>query len=135
MTNRSTTIIQEKKKKKGNLRNYVVMHQQSNIHGKKLMLCISRYPLVVAYYELRRPNETIIGVCYRKLIRILLALKEEHVHYYPKHDKIIFQHEFFSSCSSTSCITSQNLLRNTQLESPSPPTVFIRHSPFRLSLV
>ena len=37
----------------------------SNIHGAKVMLCISWDQKGVLYYELLKPGETIDGECYR----------------------------------------------------------------------
>jgi len=86
------TIIQ----RRGNHGDHLAMlqHRQSNIHGKKLMLCIWWDQLGVMYYELLKPNETITGALYRtQLMRLSRALKEKRVHYYSRHDKIILLHD------------------------------------------
>jgi len=58
------------------------------------MLCIWWDQLGVVYYELLKPNETIIGALYRtQLMRLSRVLKEKRVHYYSKHDKIILLHD------------------------------------------
>ena len=65
-----------------------------NIHGKELLLCIWRDQLGVVYYELLKPNETIIGAVYRiQLMRLSRALKEKRAHYYSRHDKVILLHD------------------------------------------
>jgi len=47
----------------------------------------------LVYYELLKPNETIIGAFYRtQLMRLSRALKEKRAHYYSRHDKIILLH-------------------------------------------
>jgi len=62
-----------------------------NIHGKKLMLCVWWDQLGVVYYELLKPNETIIEALYRT--QLMRALKEKRAHYYSRHDKIILLHD------------------------------------------
>jgi len=66
-----------------------------NIHRKKnSLLCIWWDQLGVVYYELLKPNETIIVVLYwTQLIRLSRALKEKRAHYYSRHDKIILLHD------------------------------------------
>ena len=65
-----------------------------NIHGKKLMLCIWWDQFGDVYYELLKPNETIIGALYRtQLMRLSRALKKKRAHYYSRHDKIILLHD------------------------------------------
>ncbi|UYV65578.1 SETMAR [Cordylochernes scorpioides] len=65
-----------------------------NIHGKKLMLCIWWDQLVVIYYELLQPNETITGERYQQqLMRLSRALKIKRPLYTKRHDKVIYQHD------------------------------------------
>ena len=65
-----------------------------NIHGKKLLLCIWWDQLDVMYYELLKPNETITGTVYRRLLmRMSRKLKEKRTHYYSRYDKVIFLHD------------------------------------------
>ncbi|UYV61167.1 SETMAR [Cordylochernes scorpioides] len=67
---------------------------KSNIHGKKLMLCIWWDQLVVIYYELLQPNETITGERYQQqLMRLSRALKIKRPLYSKRHDKVIYQHD------------------------------------------
>ena len=67
---------------------------KSNIHGKKLMLCIWRDQLGVAYYELLQPNETITAESYQQqLMQLSRVLKFKRPQYAKRHDKVIFQHD------------------------------------------
>ena len=105
-----------------------------NIHGKKFILCIWWDQFGVVYYELLKSNETITGALYRtQLMRLSRALKEKRAHYYSRHDKIILLHD--NASSITCCGASQNLLRNIQMGSSTPPAVFSRHCSFRLPLI
>ena len=66
---------------------------KSNIHGKKLMLCIWWDQLGVVYYELLQPNETITAKRYQQqLMQLSRALKFKRPQYAKRHDKVIFQH-------------------------------------------
>ena len=103
-----------------------------NIHGKKLMLCIWWDQLGAVYYELLKPNETITGALYRtQLMRLSQTLEEKCAYYYSRHDKIILLHDNARPC----CGAGQNLLRNTQMGSSTPPAVFSRQCSFQLPLV
>ncbi|UYV83801.1 hypothetical protein LAZ67_X000176 [Cordylochernes scorpioides] len=63
---------------------------KSNIHGKKIMLCIWWNQLKVVYYELLQLNERIIGEVYqRQLMRLSRALLEKRLQYTNRHDKVI----------------------------------------------
>ena len=48
----------------------------------------------VIYYELLKPNETIIGERYRtQLMRLSRALREKRPQYEQRHEKVILQHD------------------------------------------
>ena len=58
------------------------------------MLCICWDQLIVVYYELLKPSETITGDRYRtQLMRSGRALKEKRPQYHKRHDKVILHHE------------------------------------------
>ena len=58
-----------------------------NIHGAKVMICIWCDQIVVVYYELLKPSETIIWDRYRtQLVRLSRTLKEEQPQYQERHD-------------------------------------------------
>ena len=59
-----------------------------NIHG----ICWDQ--LIVVYYELLKPSETITGDRYRtQLMRLSRALKEKRPQYQERHDKVVLQHD------------------------------------------
>ena len=100
---------------------------KSNIHGKKLMLCILWDKLGLIYWELSKPNEMIAGDVYRRqLMRLKEAMQKER----PIFHKIILQHD-----NATCCFGGQNILGSAELWSLTPSAVFDRHCPFRLPLV
>ena len=67
---------------------------KSNIHCKKLLLCIWWDQLGVVYYELLQPNETITSERYQQqLMQLSRALKFKRPEYAQRHDKVIFQHD------------------------------------------
>jgi len=51
-----------KKRKSWGLSHVSTSTAKPNIHGKKLMLCIWWDQLDVVYYELLKPNETLLGL-------------------------------------------------------------------------
>ncbi|GBP49099.1 Mariner Mos1 transposase [Eumeta japonica] len=68
--------------------------QQTEYLWKKVMLCIRWDQLVVVYYELLKPSETITKTLYQKqLMRLSRALKKKRSQYYYRHNKIILLHD------------------------------------------
>ena len=58
------------------------------------LVSIYNISMVLWYYELLKPIETITGTVYRtQLMRLSRALKEKRVHYYSRHDKVILLHD------------------------------------------
>ena len=77
----------------GNPGNASTSTNKSNIHGKKLMLCIWWDQPGVVYYELLQPNETITAERYQQQsMHLSRALKLKRPQYAKRHDEVIFQH-------------------------------------------
>jgi len=103
---------------------------KSNIHEKKLMLCIWWDQLSVVYYELLKPNETITGALYRtQLMR--LSTQGKTCHYCSRHDKIILLHDNARPYVAAPVKT----YLETQMGNSTPSAVFSRHCSFRLPLI
>ncbi|GBP41589.1 Mariner Mos1 transposase [Eumeta japonica] len=65
-----------------------------NIHGSKLLLCIWWDQQGVIYYELLKPNETIMRDPYVfQLMRLSRSLKEKRPLFKQSHGKVVFLHD------------------------------------------
>jgi len=132
MKNGSTTIVQ----RRGNHRNHLAMlqrRQPSRIFMEKNSCCVFGGISLVSYImSCSNRTRPLLGLYRTQLMRLSRALKEKRAHYYSRHDKIIL-HD--NAGSTTYCGADQNLLRNTQMGSSTPPVVFSRHCSFRLPLV
>jgi len=64
------------------------------------------------YYELLKPSETITGDLYRKqLMPLSRALKDKHLQYNERHNKVILQHRNARSRVATSVKTYLETLK------------------------
>ena len=71
-----------------------------NIHAEKVMLCIWWDQVVVIYYVLLKPKETITEERYQtQLMRLIQSLREKPPQYEQRHEKVILQCATFSPCA------------------------------------